>query len=224
MSGTYELGSIVLLGVEVRDAAGALADATAVTCTVTLPDGTTATPTPAHPSTGVYTVDYPAPAAGRYVARWVATGANASAESQVFRVVDRGDDLVDVADLSVYLDESIDPADDRAQQLLRQASAVVVAYCSARGLPATALIGQESAALVALRVASGVWKYPTDRESGAVTPQSASWNRAGQPMILTGADKATLDDLVSVYRATRSRRQARSVRLGIGWVDETGTR
>lgn len=42
---------------EVRNTAGTLVDAGTVTALVTLWDGTTSTPTPAHPSTGTYTLD-----------------------------------------------------------------------------------------------------------------------------------------------------------------------
>lgn len=81
-----DLGDLVPLTVEVRDTAGALANAGAVTLTVTLPDGTTATPSVSSPSTGRYQADYAPPTAGRYVARWVATGLNASAHVETFDV------------------------------------------------------------------------------------------------------------------------------------------
>lgn len=84
----YDLGDVVPLRVEVRDSAGALANAGAVTLTVTLPDGTTATPAVTQPPavTGVYTVDYTPVQAGRYLVRWVATGANAMGHTDAFDV------------------------------------------------------------------------------------------------------------------------------------------
>lgn len=85
---TYDLGDVVALSVNVKNSAGALADATAVVCTVTLPDGTTATPTVTHASTGVYSAGYSPTLAGRHLVNWVATGANASAYTDVFNVND----------------------------------------------------------------------------------------------------------------------------------------
>jgi len=73
--------------VEVKDAAGALANAGAMTLTVTLPDGTTATPGFTNPSTGRYVPGtYITVQAGRHVARWVGTGVNSSTYVEAFDV------------------------------------------------------------------------------------------------------------------------------------------
>ena len=85
---SYDLGDIVPLGITIKDAAGALANATAVVCTVTLPDGTSATPTVVNSSTGLYDADYTPTRAGRHLVRWVATGTNASAFTDEFTVRD----------------------------------------------------------------------------------------------------------------------------------------
>lgn len=81
-----DLGDVQPLTVEVRDAAGALAAAGAITLTVTLPDGTTVTPTVTNPSTGRYQYDYPTTQVGRHTVRWLATGANSSAYADAFDV------------------------------------------------------------------------------------------------------------------------------------------
>ena len=82
----YDLGDPAALSVSIRDTAGTLADATSVVCTITLPDATTTTPSVTHSSTGVYSVSYTPTLAGRYKIRWVATGTNASAYSDIFDV------------------------------------------------------------------------------------------------------------------------------------------
>lgn len=76
----FDLGDVVPLAVTVTDAAGAPTNATTVTLTITLPDGTTTTPSVANPpaSTGVYTCDYAPTQAGRYLARWTSTGPQAA--------------------------------------------------------------------------------------------------------------------------------------------------
>jgi hypothetical protein len=82
----YDLGDTVRLIGYSRDPAGALATADTAVLTVTLPDGTTATPTvgDADPD-GTYTVDYVTEQPGRHVYRWRFTGP-ASAHVDVFDV------------------------------------------------------------------------------------------------------------------------------------------
>jgi hypothetical protein len=81
-----DLGDIVPLTVEIRDASGVLANAGAITLTVGLPDGTTTTPTVSNPSVGRYQCDFPTTQVGRHYARWVATGLNSSAYVDEFDV------------------------------------------------------------------------------------------------------------------------------------------
>jgi hypothetical protein len=82
----FDLGDVVPLTVNIRGADGVLANATAVTLTITLPDGTTTSPAPANPSVGLYQVDYITVMEGRHLVRWVATGNNASAYTDSFDV------------------------------------------------------------------------------------------------------------------------------------------
>ncbi|NUT53685.1 MAG: hypothetical protein HOV94_41310 [Saccharothrix sp.] len=96
-----DVGDTARLRFEVRDAAGALAEpgGGTPTLTITLPDDTTTSPVVANPSTGVYTASYVTVQAGRHVVRWVATGANATADADVLDV--RPDDrawLLSLAD------------------------------------------------------------------------------------------------------------------------------
>ncbi len=82
----FDLGDPVPLSVNVKDAVGALANATAVVLTITLPDGTTATPAVTNSATGVYIATYTPTLPGRHGVRWVATGTNASAFTDAFDV------------------------------------------------------------------------------------------------------------------------------------------
>lgn len=71
----FDLGDTVRLQAECRDAAGTLTTATTAVVTLTLPDGTTATPAVGAPaSAGEYLVDYPTVQAGRHGVRWTFTG------------------------------------------------------------------------------------------------------------------------------------------------------
>lgn len=84
----YDIGDVVPLQVTVADATGTPANATTVTLTLTLPDGTAVTGTSSgtvtNPAPGVYQFNYPVVQAGRHRVSWAATGANASAFSDVF--------------------------------------------------------------------------------------------------------------------------------------------
>jgi hypothetical protein len=71
-----DLGGTFQVAVDVRSTAGALVDPGSAALTITLPDGTTATPTVALPSTipGQLRVDYTPVQAGRHAWRMVTTG------------------------------------------------------------------------------------------------------------------------------------------------------
>lgn len=68
----FDLGSNVRLEAECRDPGGTLTTASTAVLTITLPDGTTATPAvPAPGETGRYRVDYVPAQAGRHAVRWL---------------------------------------------------------------------------------------------------------------------------------------------------------
>jgi len=81
-----DLGDLVALTVDIRDAAGVLANATSVVLTVMRPDGTTELPAVSNPTPGRYQVDYQPLQAGRHVALWVASGVNSAAHVEPFDV------------------------------------------------------------------------------------------------------------------------------------------
>jgi hypothetical protein len=81
---SYDVGDPAPLAVNTRDAAGALANAGAVVCTVTLPDLTVVTPSVTNVSTGLYTAAYTIVQPGHHTVRWVATGLNAASVTDVF--------------------------------------------------------------------------------------------------------------------------------------------
>ncbi|MEV0183812.1 hypothetical protein AB0I54_31690 [Streptomyces sp. NPDC050625] len=84
---SYDLGAVVPLSTSVKDANGAPANAGNMRLTVTLPDGTTTVVDPVAPaSTGSYTHAYQTVQAGLHQVRWLATGANAGASTDVLDV------------------------------------------------------------------------------------------------------------------------------------------
>ncbi|MET9088142.1 hypothetical protein ABZX77_40735 [Streptomyces sp. NPDC004237] len=72
----FDLGNTARLAATCTDAGGTATNATGVTLTITLPDGTTVTPAVTNPpaTTGKYTYDYATTQAGRHSVRWLFTG------------------------------------------------------------------------------------------------------------------------------------------------------
>lgn len=122
----FDLGDTVPLTVEVRDSLGVLANAGAVTLTVTKPDGTNDSPSPTNPSTGIYRSDYAAATAGRYLVRWVATGANASAHTDAFDVRESVPPLLfSLSDAKAVLNISTTTSDSKIRDLIESTTAAV---------------------------------------------------------------------------------------------------
>lgn len=119
---SYDLGDVVPLAVSVKDSAGAAANATAVSVTVTLPDGTTATPTVSNPATGSYTASYTPTQAGRHGVRWLATGTNACAYTDGFAVADTADiPVVSLAEVKAHLNITTTSNDDELRGVIAAA-------------------------------------------------------------------------------------------------------
>jgi len=85
---SYDLGDVVALGITITNSAGTAQNATSVICTITLPSGTSVTPTVTNSGAGLYDIAYTPTLSGRHVVRWVATGTNASAFTDEFSVRD----------------------------------------------------------------------------------------------------------------------------------------
>lgn len=106
----FDLGDVVPLSITVTNASGVLADAGAVSLTVTLPDLTAVTVGPiASTSIGVYDHDYTTVQAGRHGVRWVATGTNAAVFTDAFVVEPSNPDaFISLADLNRFLKRPLD--------------------------------------------------------------------------------------------------------------------
>lgn len=122
---TIDLGDALPdLSVTTYNSAGAAQNATSVTLTITLPDGTTATPTVTAAGSGVYTASYIPTQRGRHVAAWVATGTNASAHTATYNVIDPAADIIGLADAQAYLN-CVDPdLEDELRGVLNAVSEV----------------------------------------------------------------------------------------------------
>lgn len=127
----YDLGDVVTISVNVKDSTGTLANAGAITLTITLPDGTTTTPSTANSSTGVYTATYTPTQVGRHGVRWVATGANAGAYTDVFDVLDPALlPIVSLADTKAHLNITTSTDDEELRRTIAVASEAAESYCN----------------------------------------------------------------------------------------------
>lgn len=118
-------------GTTVYDAAGVLANAGAMALTLTYPDGvgglvTRTSPadlTITNPSAGRYTSAWIAVALGEHRARWVATGANASAREVVWQVGQQ-DLILSVDDARAWLKVTKPSDEDELRAMLEGVAAV----------------------------------------------------------------------------------------------------
>lgn len=130
----YDIGDVATLAVQITSDAGVLANAGAVTLTITLPDGTsTGSLTPTNSSTGVYEYDYTPTQVGVHGVRWVATGTNAGAYTDSF-VVDAYPpaQIVSLAQLKAALSISSSDStkDESLREYLAQATDLAERYCN----------------------------------------------------------------------------------------------
>lgn len=121
----FDLGDLVPLTVDVRDAAGALTAATGVALTITLPNGSTVAGTVTNPSLGRYQCDYAPAVAGRYVARWTST-APATAYVDQFDVrPSQPGWIVSLTDAKQHLNLTTTTHDEELRGWLDAATAIV---------------------------------------------------------------------------------------------------
>lgn len=126
----YDLSDSVPIAVDVRDAAGALTNATTVALTITLPDDTTVTPAVTNPPsvTGEYRVTYVPTQVGRHAWRFVATVPN-TAYQDVFDVREIvSPSLLSLADAKAHLNLTSSTHDDELRGYLEAATEIVESY------------------------------------------------------------------------------------------------
>lgn len=125
----YDLGAVVPLGTRVTDASGSPANAGNMALTIGLPDGTNVTVNPVLPSsTGEYAYDYPTLQSGRHTLRWLATGINAGAYTDVFDVREEAPLIIlSLADSKALLKKT-DSSDDASVRFWLEATTRAVEY------------------------------------------------------------------------------------------------
>jgi len=108
----FDLGATARLTAECRDPGGVLASAATAVVTLTLPDGTTATPPVTEEATGRYQADYVTTVPGRHTVRWEWTGP-ASAYTDVLDVLEAAPPaILSLADAKQHLNLKNSSDDD----------------------------------------------------------------------------------------------------------------
>src|SRR6266581_3362170 len=111
-------GGMYPIAFDVLDASGALAHAATVTLTITLPDGTTATPAITDAAVpGQYRLSYQTTIPGRYTAHAVTTGPVTAWDDEFDAAPTPWPAMVSLADAKAQL--NMDPADHRFDDELR---------------------------------------------------------------------------------------------------------
>ncbi|MEO3875530.1 hypothetical protein ABGB18_42685 [Nonomuraea sp. B12E4] len=110
---SFDLEEMVPLRIVIRNAAGVPENAGNVALTITLPDGNTHAEASLTGTDGVYDYNYPSVQAGIHRARWIATGQNAGAFTDVFDVEPaEGAAFISLADQKKHLRKLTDEDDE----------------------------------------------------------------------------------------------------------------
>lgn len=202
----YDLGDVVTLTATIRDDDGQPVDATAVVCTVTAPDATTSTPAVSHPAVGVYTATIEPATAGRYLARWVATGTNAAAfvdSFTVYAAVDAALRAEMAARVAAKSRVSL-PAENSTDRgsldaAVEDATALVMAHLRRDTIDTLTSHARDAIRAVIVRVAARFWRNPQDLASQSYNGMSIS---VAEPRVLTGDEQSALAPYVPRKRGT----------------------
>ncbi|MGW0805266.1 hypothetical protein [Nonomuraea sp. NPDC002799] len=123
---SFDLGEMVPLRIIITNTAGVPENAGSVSLTITLPDGTTHIEASVPGSAGVYDFDYPSVQAGVHRVRWVATGINAGAFTDVIDVEPaEGAPFVSLADQKHHLKKTNADDDEKLRGFIAAACSVI---------------------------------------------------------------------------------------------------
>lgn len=117
----YEIGDLVTATVSIRNSSGTLTTPATISCTITLPDGTSASVTPTLTGTGQYSAEYAPATAGQHLVRWVSTSP-ASAHNDGFIVIDPGAmSILSLADAKAMLNITSTASDEELRETILEA-------------------------------------------------------------------------------------------------------
>src|SRR6266581_5360124 len=125
----YDISDSVPIAWDVKDATGTLTNASTVVLTVTLPDGTTATPTVPTPAVpGQYRVTYIPAVAGRYTWNAVTTGPNTAYGDTIDVREALSPSLISLADAKAQLNITSTKYDEQLRGFLEATTSMIESY------------------------------------------------------------------------------------------------
>lgn len=120
-----DLGDVAILDFQTIES-GSYVDATSVTLTIELPDGTDTVLTPARLDVGRYRVRYPTVQSGRHILRWASTGTGQRAHTDVLNVGDtRPTALASLEEFKEHLNLTDPVEDEELRRYLDAATEVI---------------------------------------------------------------------------------------------------
>jgi hypothetical protein len=236
----YDFGDTVVLGIEVRDAAGALTNATTNVLTITRPDGTTTVPSTANPGTGQYTATYVPTQSGHHAWAWPTTSP-ATSETGAFDVLDPLPPmLVSLADakrhlnipatetsndaeLREFIEAVTRPIEAKVGAIVRRTvTTTIYPYCDEVALPYFPVISITSGAII--RDGSAVTVTSLVVETGGILRDKGysplpfePWTLTyvvGRPVIPAEIRNATLNIIKDLWTSQRGSAGSVASRLG----------
>lgn len=230
-----DLGDVVPLAVTVKDSSGTAANTTTVSCTITLPDLTTASASVSNPSTGSYTATYTPTQVGLHRVRWVGTGTIVASYTDDFTVDDATlPSIVGLSELKTHLNITSTSSDEELRDTLADASAAAEQFCN-RALSPRAVIETYDGGSSAIRLRSpAALSITSVTDSGTTLAATAYRLRSGVVLErlfgnelgywTTGVDTVSVTYIVGV--AGRELAAARRGVLGIAkhlWDTQRGS-
>ena len=214
--GSCTIGEVLILNFYTFDSAGVAANATSVTCTITLPNNTTTSPSVTNTATGVYQATYSPAVVGHFGVYWAATGTNATAKEDAFNVEDNSvSPPISLTDVKNHLNITVTDDDAELLAMLNAATGLiegVVGPLSRRTVTAethnggrtTVLLKQAPIISITSCLENGsalaATSYSVDEESGVLTRTS------GYTVYTWGGDVdfANFNNISVTYVAGRS--------------------
>ena len=186
----FDLGSSVPVTYRNYDSTGNLANATTVVLTVTLPDGTSSLPTVTNASTGNYTATFATTQAGRHQLRWVATGANAGAYTDVLDIAPSNPSfIISLQEAKDALNITTTTRDSEIRDYIRAAT-VVCEYVAGEPILKRQIVGEthDGGGLSITLRARGILSIDTVVENGVTLAATdyAAYLQAGTLARLNG--------------------------------------
>ncbi len=214
-----DLGDVVPLSVQITDDAGAPADATAVTVSVTAPGGTVTAPAVVNAATGTYTATYTPSAVGVYAVKWTATGVNACVSTDVFTVSDYTAGVISLAEAKAHLNISTPASDAELRDFIEVATAAAEQVSGRALAPRTVVETTQGNGAGALIVATPpVASVESVTEHGVSVPAdnyriiangqlleriSGAWSSAANSIVVTYTAGVTGSDLAVTKHAVK---------------------